>query len=328
VLGVPYGTNRFAAEREALRIPGVTIAEGWMAASGIVMHGDGSEGDEIDISGVPVDSKTIEPQLLSGRWLRSDDTRQVVINDDFLEREPDVKVGSEINLKVGNTEHTYEVAGILSKHLSGPRVYMGYEAFAKLTGRQNQADSVRVRASGDHISDNVTQDKIGAQLEQHFKDAGLSNSISQTRRNSYEMFTSAFDIILIVLVVMAGLLAVVGGLSLAGTMGMNVLERTREIGVLRAVGAANPAVRKVVVVEGIVVGLMSWVFATLLSAPVGRVLAGAVVESVLKAQANFQYSVVGVIVWLAIVVVIGILSSLGPARKAVSLSVREVLDYE
>jgi putative ABC transport system permease protein len=49
---------------------------------------------------------------------------------------------------------------------------------------------------------------------------------------------------------------------------------------------------------------------------------------VLKAQTNFQYSVNGVIVWLAIVVVIGIVSSLGPARNAVRLSVREVLDYE
>ncbi|CAG0937243.1 ABC transporter permease YtrF [Thermoflexales bacterium] len=327
-LGVPYGTNRFAVEREALRIPGVTVAEGWAAASGIVMHDNGSEGDEIDISGVPVEIKTIEPNLLNGRWLRSDDTQQVVINDDFLEREPDVKVGSTITLKVGNTERTYEVAGILSKHLSGPRVYMNFGTFAKLTGRQNQADAVRVRADAQHIGDNATQDRIAAQLEQHFKDAGLSNSLSQTRHVSYEMFAGAFDIILLVLVVMAGLLAVVGGLSLTGTMGMNVLERTREIGVLRAVGAANSAVRQVVVVEGIVVGLMSWVFATLLSAPVGRVLAGAVIQSVLKAQTNFQYSVIGVIVWLAIVVVIGILSSLGPARNAVRLSVREVLDYE
>jgi putative ABC transport system permease protein len=327
-LGVPSGTNRFAAEREALRIPGVTVAEGWASASGIVMHDDGSEGDEIDISGVPADSRTIEPALLSGHWLKAGDTRQVVINDDFLEREPDVKVGSEIRLKVGNTEHAYEVAGILSKHLSGPRVYMDYETFAKLTGRQNQADTVRVRLNAHQLADGAAQDQLGAQLEQRFKDAGLSNSISQTQHNSNEMFTSAFDIILLVLVVMAGLLAVVGGLSLTGTMGMNVLERTREIGVLRAVGAANPAVRKVVVVEGIVVGLMSWVFATLLSAPVGRVLAGAVVESVLKAQTNFQFSVIGVIVWLAIVVVIGIVSSLGPARNAVRLSVREVLDYE
>jgi putative ABC transport system permease protein len=327
-MGVPYGTNRFAVEREALRIPGVTVAEGWMAASGIVMHPDGSEGDEIDISGLSADSQTIDPLLLSGRWLRADDTRQVVINDDFLEREPDVKVGSEIKLKVGNTERTYDVAGILSKHLSGPRVYMNFDTFAKLTGRQNQADTIRVRADANGIADRATQERIATQLEQRFKDAGLSNSLSQTRNTSYEMFTSAFDIILLVLVVMAGLLAIVGALSLTGTMGMNVLERTREIGVLRAVGAANSAVRKVVVVEGVVVGLMSWVFSTLLSAPVGRLLASAVVESVLKAQTNFQYSVVGVVVWLAIVVVIGILSSLSPAQNAVRLSVREVLDYE
>jgi putative ABC transport system permease protein len=327
-IGVPYGTNRFAAEREARRIPGVTVAEGWMAASGIVMHPDGTEGDEIDISGVPVDAQTIDPALLGGRWLQADDTRQVIINDDFLEREPDVKVGSEITLKVGNTERTFEVAGILTKHLSGPRVYMNYDTFAKLTGRQNQADTIRVRANADQISDTASQEHIAAQLEQHFKDAGLSTGTAQTRHTANDMFTSAFDIILIVLVVMAGLLAIVGALSLTGTMGMNVLERTREIGVLRAVGAANSAVRKVVVVEGIVVGLMSWVFATLLSAPVGRLLAGAVVESVLKAQTNFQYSVIGVIVWLAIVVVIGIMSSLSPAQNAVRLSVREVLDYE
>ncbi|HSD83042.1 MAG TPA: ABC transporter permease, partial [Anaerolineae bacterium] len=70
-LSVPYGTNRFAVEREARRIPGVTVAEGWMAASGIVMHDDGTEGDEIDISGLPADSQTIDPQLLSGRWLKA-----------------------------------------------------------------------------------------------------------------------------------------------------------------------------------------------------------------------------------------------------------------
>jgi putative ABC transport system permease protein len=49
---------------------------------------------------------------------------------------------------------------------------------------------------------------------------------------------------------------------------------------------------------------------------------------VLKTQVNFQYSVVGVVIWLAIIIGIGVLSSLGPARNAVRLSVREVLDYE
>ncbi len=327
-LGVPYGANRFAVEREALRIPGVSVAEGWASSSGIVIHADGTEGDEIEITGVPVDIQTIDPNLQSGRWLQTGDTRQVVINDDYLEREPQVRVGSEITLKVGSTERTLEVVGILSKHLSGVRVYMNFDTFAKLTGRQNQADSIRVRTAATKVGSPAVQDQIAAQLEQRFKDAGLSTSSSQTQHTSYEMFTSAFDIILLVLVVMAGLLAIVGGLSLTGTMGMNVLERTREIGVLRAVGAANSAVRQVVVVEGVVVGLMSWLMSAIVSAPVSRLLASAVVESVLKASVNFQYSVVGLIIWLAIIIGIGIVSSLGPARNAVRLSVREVLDYE
>lgn len=327
-LSLPIGTNRYTAEREALRTPDVTVAEAWATGSGIVLRPNGIEGDEVDIVGLPIDAKTIEPRLLSGRWLQNGDTRQVVVNDDFLEREPNTTVGSEIKLKVGDRERTYEVVGITSKHLSGPRVYMSYDTFGKLTGRQNQADVVHVRASPDHISSPAEQDRIASALEKHFKDAGLSTAISQTQHSTYEMFTSAFDIILLILVIMAGLLAIVGGLSLTGTMGMNILERTREIGVLRAVGAANQSVRQVVVVEGVVVGLISWLIGAILAAPVGQLLAAAVVRAVLKADVSYQYSIAGLLIWLAIIVGIGIGSSLGPARNAVSLSVREVLDYE
>ena len=327
-LGLPYGTNRYTAEREALRLPGVTVAEAWAQGSGIVMRPGGVEGDEVDIVGLPIDTKTIEPRLLAGRWLQAGDTRQVVINDDFLEREPDASVGSEIKLKVGDVERAYEVVGIVSKHLSGPRVYMDYDSFGKLTGRQNQADVIRVRASADTISSYAEQDRIATALEKHFKDAGLSTAISSTQHSTYEMFTSAFDIILIVLVIMAGLLAIVGALSLTGTMGMNILERTREIGVLRAVGASNQSVRQVVVVEGVVVGLIAWLIGAVLAVPVGRILANAVLQAVLKATAIYQFSVPGMLIWLVLIVMIGIFSSLGPARNAVSLSVREVLDYE
>ena len=327
-LGLPMGTNRYTAEREARRIPGVTVAEAWAQGSGIVMKSGGVEGDEVDLVGLPIDVKTIQPRLLAGRWLQDGDTRQVVVNDDFLEQEPDTTVGSDINLKVGNIERSYKVVGITSKHLSGPRVYMTYDMFGKLTGRQNQADVIRVRANPNTIGSYADQDRIAMALEQHFKDAGLSTALSTTQHTTYEMFTSAFDIILIVLVIMAGLLAIVGALSLTGTMGMNILERTREIGVLRAVGASNQSVRQVVVVEGVVVGLIAWLIGAALAVPVGRILASAVLQAVLKATAIYQFSVPGMLIWLVLIVMIGIFSSLGPARNAVSLSVREVLDYE
>lgn len=327
-LSVPAGSNRDTILREALRIPGIAIAEGWENSSAVVLHADGSEGDEVDVQGVPVDSQTIDARFIAGRWLEAADTRQVVINDDFLEQEPAVTIGTEIILKTGDRTRTFEVVGIVSKHLIGPRVYMSFNSFAKLTGRQDQIDSIRVRADPDRVGSADEQDRMAALLEQHFKDAGLSSATATTQHTTFEMFTSAFDVILLILIIMAGLLAIVGGLSLTGTMGMNILERTREIGVLRAVGASNEAVRRVVVVEGVVVGLMSGLLGTLLAVPVGWLLAGAVIRAVLKANVSYQFSLLGVGLWLAVIILIGVFSSLGPARNAVNLSVREVLDYE
>ncbi len=327
-LDVMPGLTRASVEREAMRIPGVAVAEGWVSGSGILMRADGSEGDETQIYGVPYNSVTIDPLLLDGRWLRAGDTNGVVVNDDLMERKPDARVGSEITIKIVDQDRTYQIVGIVSKHLSGPRVYMTYDTFSKATGRANQADMVRVRLDPATISSPAAQERLATELEDHFQDAGLSKSSSQTQDEIFGSFTGPFDIILIVLVVMAGLLAVVGGLSLAGTMGMNVMERTREIGVLRAIGANNQAVQQVVVIEGVVVGLISWLLAVAVSGPAGVALAGAVVYAVFKAPVNFQYSFEGLAIWLVIIVLIGVFSSLTPARNAARLTVREVLDYE
>jgi putative ABC transport system permease protein len=327
-LNVTSGLTRAAVEREALRIPGVAVAEGWESGSGILMRPDGSEADEVEIVGIPYDSVTIDPLLLGGRWLQASDPSGVVINDDFRERRPDAQVGSPITVKINDQERTYEILGVTSKHLSGPRIYMTYDTFGKATGRLNQADTVRVRLNVSTIASPSAQKSLATQLEKHFRDAGMSKSSSQTQSEIFSRFTGPFDIILIVLVVMAGLLAVVGGLSLAGTMGMNVMERTREIGVLRAVGANNQAVRQVVVIEGVVVGLISWLMAVALSGPAGVALASAVVYAVFKSPVNFQYSFMGLAIWLVVIVLIGIFSSLAPAQNAARLTVREVLDYE
>jgi putative ABC transport system permease protein len=111
-------------------------------------------------------------------------------------------------------------------------------------------------------------------------------------------------------------------------MGMNVLERTREIGVLRAVGASNLSVRQVVVIEGVVVGLLSWILGGILSGPSSWALAGAVINTTLETGLRLRYSFSGLFIWLVIVLLIGVFSSLAPARSATRLKVRDVLDYE
>ncbi len=326
-LSIPGGRNKYTVEREALRVGGVDVAEGWLRTEGVVIRPDGTEGDHLEVVGLPRDTQTIEPLLIAGRWLSDSDTLQIVVNQDLLVHEKDIAVGETVTIRINGIERPFEVVGIASKHISSSRAYINYEELGKLTGQHNQVNLVRVRATPGPASPDQ-QENIAAGLEGRFSDAGLSESSGQTQHATFQGMTDAFNLLLIVLLIVAGMLALVGGLGLTGTMGMNVLERTREVGVLRAIGASNRSVWQVVIVEGVVIALVSWGLSAVLSVPVSRLLSEAIVYVTFDTRFDFQYSVPGLLIWLAVVGAIGCLASLAPARDAVRLTVREVLDYE
>jgi putative ABC transport system permease protein len=107
-------------------------------------------------------------------------------------------------------------------------------------------------------------------LETQFAEAGRVVTASYTFDEWRSFLAFHFNLITMFLMVMAVILAAVGGLGLMGTMGINVIERTREIGILRAVGASDRAVLRVFVAEGVVIGLLSWVVSSLIAFPPGN----------------------------------------------------------
>ncbi|MCA9874325.1 MAG: FtsX-like permease family protein, partial [Anaerolineales bacterium] len=106
------------------------------------------------------------------------------------------------------------------------------------------------------------------------------------------------------------------------------LERTREIGVMRAVGASDGAVLRVILVEGILMALISWLLAIFLAIPAGKLLSSVVGNHIVNGQLSYVYSVPGALLWLALVLVVAVLASYVPARNASRLTVRDVLAYE
>ena len=135
-----------------------------------------------------------------------------------------------------------------------------------------------------------------------------------------------FNIIIYLLLAMAILAAVVGSIGLMGTMSINVVERGREIGVMRAIGATSPAIVGIFVSEGMLLGVLSWLLAVPLSYPGARLFSNLVSNTLIPL--DFRYSMDGMVLWLAIVVVLSALASLWPALRATRVSVREALAYE
>jgi len=111
-------------------------------------------------------------------------------------------------------------------------------------------------------------------------------------------------------------------------MSMNVMERTREIGIMRAIGASDRVLMKMVMIEGLTIGCIGWLAGALLSFPISVMLSNAITLALFGASSQLGYSITGFVIWLAVDLVLSVIASITPARSATRLTVREVLSYE
>ena len=136
------------------------------------------------------------------------------------------------------------------------------------------------------------------------------------------------SILSIFMMIMAVLVALVGSIGLTGTMSLNVMERTAEIGILRAIGASNRNVMKNVLTEGTLIGFMSWIFGSILSVPIGMVLTDSLGNAIFGSRLPPGFTPVGYVLWLALSLILSVIASSAPAKSAVNLTIREVLSVE
>src|SRR5690349_8790779 len=228
------------------------------------LRDDGHEGNAIQIVAPTAGTTLVKPKVLKGRWLLPTDENALVINVDVLKDEPDIKVGDEVTLMLDERKSTWRVVGIVAGQLGGSTMFANYDYFAQVARKVGQANFAVV-ATTQHNP--AFRSQVARALEDQLKGAGLRFSQAQTTNVLFAGLQSQFDVLTVFLFLMTVLLGIVGGLGLMGTMSLSVLERTREIGIMRAIGASNEAVFQIVVVEGICIGLISWLLGALLAVP-------------------------------------------------------------
>lgn len=321
-LGEPVPLSK--VEREAMRVDGVTGVEGWGVASATRIRDDDVEGTTYTILGPPANTAFIEPSIAEGRWLQEGDTNAIVVSTQLLQDDPDVGVGDTIKLDFGDVNRDMEVVGVVNL-IGAPFAYADFTWLTRTTGAPGQTFVAMVGTEDDSAA---FEARVARDLETRFKRAGIPVTQTLTTATIIGANVSQFNFLVGFMLFMAVLLAVVGGLGLASTMSLNVLERTREIGVMRAVGAADKAVRGVFWTEGMIIGIMSWVLAIALSIPMSYGFAAAIGNAFFDRPMDFTFSVPGAVIWLILVLVISSLASLLPSNRAAQVSVRESLAYE
>jgi putative ABC transport system permease protein len=313
-------------QQEVMKVEGVQHVEGWQFVSGELLDEKSQILENINIFGPPADSELIEPIVVAGRWIRAGDVRKLAVSENVLEYYPDLRAGNTLNLKIDGRDEIWEVVGIFKfVAREGVLAYAPYEYISRVNHLVNRAYSFRL-VTDRH--DRPYQDAKAEELDKYFRARGFKVRIAEAGRASLDTAVESLDTLVVFLLIMAVLTAIVGSMGLTGTMGMNVLERTREIGIMRAIGADDRAVMRTVIAEGVFIGTISFGLAVILSVPFTYLLSTIVSLAVFQTPTDVVFTYTGYAIWLGLVLVLSALASILPARNAARLTIREVLAYE
>jgi putative ABC transport system permease protein len=323
----PYRIERMTQELSSL--PGVGRVEGWAQSSTQLVLEDGSAGDSISLVGPPADSALIEPILISGRWIQAGDENAIVLSELFQARFPDLRPGDTLRLMVDGKETEWNVVGFfqLAGKSGGYLAYTSYDYLSRLTGQPYQASVYRIVSDTPGLSEEQ-QEQLQQRIENHLRQRGYRMTEVTTGLLLRSSSSEGLNVLTIFLLIMASLTALVGSIGLAGTMSMNVMERTREIGVMRAIGASDGILMRMVLAEGMAICLASWLLGSALAFPISKLMSDTVSLALFDAPSDFGYTWTGFAIWLGVVMVLSVVASFMPARHATHLTIREVLAYE
>ncbi|MDX1416548.1 MAG: ABC transporter permease [Candidatus Promineifilaceae bacterium] len=313
--------------------PGVTRAEMWAFGSGTGHEQSRPATDDdpgVTLFGVPADTTLYGYQLRKGRWLLQDDVKATVINQE-LAKDLQVSVGDWVTFDQGVIgESDWYVVGLVFDPLLSNTAHIPRDALLREQNQTGRTNSIWIQLEeGDAANEQTT----ATALRQIYEDLGLDMAPGgalngqDTSSEVIQGINAQFESILFLLATMAVVIGIVGSISLSGVLSLSVIERQREIGVMRAIGASTAAIYRLFIGEGLILGWLSWLIAFPLSLPAGKLMTTAL-SSALGTEIVFHYTPRGALIWLLIITVLAALASWLPARRASRISVRQSLAYQ
>jgi putative ABC transport system permease protein len=315
----------------AQSLDGVEKAEVWFTQSASIIR-EGKRAKEAgvgtEIDGLPIGSDFYQPLIVAGRWLQPGDGRVIVMNRKTAE-DNHIQLGDTVTLDMAESgKDDWQVVGfyqlIFSGDFSTDIVYAPRDALFDAAKKYNKGGQIYVRTRA-HDAASVTT--LTERLKDLYKSKNMEVSFSTTVPETRKSAGDQFGITTTMLMSLAIVVAVVGGIGLMGSLSISVVERTREIGVMRAIGAHTLTIMGMFLMEGILQGLISWAVAVPVSFFLGRPMADSLGQVMFSTNLDYQYNAGAVVVWLVVILIISTLASILPARNATRISVRDSLAY-
>jgi putative ABC transport system permease protein len=298
-------------------VPEVKRVESWALSSAVV------KGVKAQLKGIPADSRLYRKDLREGRWFRKGERDAMVVSTDLASR-AGIRVGDVVEVDLTQRSTKFKVVGIVfdsSTQLGAtttgnaflPPELVPYDVKGRATLFALKLDN----------PDPAHVDQVLGKIERKFRGQGPGTfSMAVDRENSRKQA----DILRAMVYGMVIIVGVVGGIGVLNTQSLNVLERRREIGVMRAIGASGGNLMQVFVAEGLFLGLVGGGLGIAVGYPLAQLFVALLSRYLLELEFLFQPELVPALAIYALV--LATLASLLPAWGASQLSASQALRYE
>lgn len=304
-------------------------------------EGAESQWGQMLLLGFQPDTRLYIPQIINGRWLSPGDTNAALINEEAATA-TGLHVGDTLTLSsvqyfngqpTPGNQATWTIIGIIHQPMDGlgqiGTVMTSVENANHLFGDPADLTPELLIQARDHAPGAV--DALTRQVD-HLVNAGNANGghvnggLVQTRQQEVQYRQQSWLIFYDLLYSVALIVGAVGILGLADALAASVLERRREIGLLRAMGASDWRVARVFWVEGLALGGIAWGLCALLGLPLAYGFIQ--VMSKLVFRVDFLIAPSALVVMLVAVLLISTLASIIPVLRASRVRIAEMLRYE
>jgi len=288
------------------------------------------------VIGLPTDesSKIISEmqgfEAEKGRDLKNGDKYKITVgwrlwNEDFFDES--VRLRDKIEIE----DEKFEVVGLIKK-IGNPQddgqVYIPIETARELFGVGNEISAIYVKVKTGEDPNNVAKEIKEELRDFRNEKEGEETFIVQTFENILETIGGVLDIVQFVIIGIAAISLFVGGIGIMNTMYMSVMERTKEVGVMKAIGAKNSHILYIFLIESGIYGMFGGIVGVLIgfgiSKAVELIVASYLGTELLKAYISLPL-VLGA---LAFSFIVGAISGIAPSYRASKLNPVEALRYE
>ncbi len=308
------------------KIKKIKSRETWNGGIGRLQTRVISAGNGMGLVALPSDTGLIKWNVIEGRWLQKSGENEFVLNQKAAELFGDLSVGNIYPIKLEDKTVECRLVGII-KEFNPAKLYMDKEKYDELVNSRHLVNSIMFSA--------VDRDyKKVMELQKEIERAVMSSDLSvlyvMSQAERSLIIFNHLNIILSILILLSLLVLIVSAMGMASAMGINIMERTREIGILRAIGATPGRIYRLFVTEGMFLSIIS-IFLGILTALPLSYLASLFFGNLILGEntsLDFTFSYRGFFITLSVTLLFGWLASRIPAGRAVSVSTREALIYE